>query len=200
MANQFVKSPNNFTKNKYALVMSNFPNLSDIPDDEVDLTVFSTKVQTVDIPNKTLTMLDSNFKYERQRHPDNTGAKEIQAITVDWILDDRLMNYALFDSWLNGTRYGRAARTREGFDRPLLRDNCIDRLDIYALDNANFPRAVFSFYRVFLTGLGNLNFQFGDASVVTFSTTFEYEQFGHTIQSKKPDGTWKIEPIITMAR
>jgi hypothetical protein len=51
-----------------------------------------------------------------------------------------------------------------------------------------------------LTGIGNLNLQFGVADVVTFNTTFEYEQFGHTIQGKNADGTWKIEPLVTMAR
>jgi hypothetical protein len=200
MGKQFVQSANNFTKNKYALVFSNFPNLSEIPDDEVDLTVFSTKVQTVDIPNKTISLLESNYLYERQRHPNNTGAKETQAFTVDWILDDRLMNYALLDAWYKGARYGKTITKKEGREVPLLRDNCIERVDIYALDNANFPRAKFSFHRVFLTGIGNLNLQFGVADVVTFNTTFEYEQFGHTIQGKNADGTWKIEPLVTMAR
>ena len=200
MGKQFVQSANNFTKNKYVLVFSNFPNLSDIPDDEVDLTVFSTKVQTVDIPNKTVPMLDIYYQYERQRHPNNVGAREMQAFTVDWILDDRLMNYTLLDAWANGARYGRTITKKEGREVPLLRDNCIERVDIYALDNANFPRAKFSFHRVFLTGIGNLNLQFGVADVVTFNTTFEYEQFGHTIQGKNKDGTWKIEPLVTMAR
>ena len=42
MSETMNKNVNLFTKNKYELVMSNIPNLTIIPDDELDLATFST--------------------------------------------------------------------------------------------------------------------------------------------------------------
>lgn len=189
MPGTFNRTLNNFTKNKYALVLSNFPNLSSIPDSEIDMSAFDTKVQSLELPNMTLPILHSYWQHEDQKHPNPVGARDSNTLSIEWILDDKLMNYFLFYSWIKGSRYGKAARD------DLLRDNCIDRIDVYALDNALFPSAKISFFRVFLTGLGSLPLQFGDASVVTFNTTFEYEQFGVTAQGKNEDGSWKIEPL-----
>lgn len=187
---------NNFTKNKFEAALSNFPNLTMIPDNEIDLNVFNTKLLNLEIPQKTINQLYSYFQHERQQHPNPQGARNLNTFTVEWLLDSKFMNYALFDSWANGTLYGIAARQRISGQPALLRDNCIDRFDVYMLDNtAKFPTAMISFHKVFLTGLGSIQLQFGTADVVTFSTTFEYEQMGISIQRKKPDGTYVLEPL-----
>lgn len=196
MAETFDRSINNFTKNKYYMSISNFPNLTNIPDDQVDLSSLSSYVQSVDVPNITVQQLYSYWQHERQQHPNPTGARETNVLTIEWILDDKFMNYYLFYCWAKGTRYGIPARARDDEEqKALLRDNCIDRLDIYSLDNTKTPASKVSFHRVFLTGIGNLNLQFGDSSIVTFSTTFEYEQFGMTAQGKKEDGSLVLEPL-----
>lgn len=183
-------SANLATKNKYELNLSNFPNLSTIPDNELDLTVFSSKVKSVNLPNKTIQQLYSFYNHERQQHPSSQGHRDTNTLTVHWILDSRFMNYFLFNCWYYGTKLGIPARG------DLLRDNCIDRLDVYTLDNtAKMPTAMMSFYRVYLTGIGNLDLEFGSADTLYFDTTFEYEQSGISIQRKKPDGSYVLEPL-----
>lgn len=196
MSETMNKNVNLFTKNKYELVMSNIPNLTIIPDDELDLATFSTSVKSVQLPNITLKLLHSYWQHDDQKHPNPQGARDTNTLTVTWILDSKFMNYIIFAAWAQGSRYGLPARVRrdEGSE-PLLRDNCIDRIDVYSLDNAKMPFAKLSFHRAFLTGISNLDLEFGDASVVTFQTTFEYEKFGLTVQQKLLDGTWAIEPL-----
>jgi hypothetical protein len=196
MADTFQKNVNNYTKNKYALVLSNVPNLTVIPDEEIDLAVFNTSVKSVELPNITLSLLHSYWQHEDQKHPNPQGARDTNTMNVEWILDSKFMNYLIFASWAQGSRYGIPAREpRPELGEALLRDNCIDRIDVYSLDNTGFPTSKLSFHRAFLTGIGNLPLEFGDASIVTFQTTFEYEKFGLTIQQKLPDGTWAIEPL-----
>jgi len=196
MSETMNKNVNLFTKNKYELVMSNIPNLTIIPDDELDLATFSTSVKSVQLPNITLKLLHSYWQHEVQKHPNPQGARDTNTLTVTWTLDSKFMNYIIFAAWAQGSRYGIPARGgREEGSEPLLRDNCIDRIDVYSLDNAKMPFAKLSFHRAFLTGISNLDLEFGDASVVTFQTTFEYEKFGLTVQQKLPDGTWAIEPL-----
>lgn len=196
MSETMNKNVNLFTKNKYELVMSNIPNLTIIPDDELDLATFSTSVKSVQLPNITLKLLHSYWQHEDQKHPNPQGARDTNTLTVTWTLDSKFMNYIIFAALAQGSRYGIPARGgREEGSEPLLRDNCIDRIDVYSLDNAKMPFAKLSFHRAFLTGISNLDLEFGDASVVTFQTTFEYEKFGLTVQQKLPDGTWAIEPL-----
>ena len=196
MSETMNKNVNLFTKNKYELVMSNIPNLTIIPDDELDLATFSTSVKSVQLPNITLKLLHSYCQHEDQKHPNPQGARDTNTLTVTWTLDSKFLNYIIFAAWAQGSRYGIPARGgRSEGSEPLLRDNCIDRIDVYSLDNAKMPFAKLSFHRVFLTGISNLDLEFGDASVVTFHTTFEYEKFGLTVQQKLPDGTWAIEPL-----
>lgn len=196
MSETMNKNVNLFTKNKYELVMSNIPNLTIIPDDELDLATFSTSVKSVQLPNITLKLLHSYWQHEDQKHPNPQGARDTNTLTVTWTLDSKFMNYIIFAAWAQGSRYGIPARGgRSEGSEALLRDNCIDRIDVYSLDNAKMPFAKLSFHRAFLTGISNLDLEFGDASVVTFQTTFEYEKFGLTVQQKLPDGTWAIEPL-----
>lgn len=195
MAETINKNVNLFTKNKYELSLSNIPNLTIIPDSELDLSTFTTSVKAVQLPNITNNLLHSYWQHEDQLHPNPQGARETNTINVTWMLDSKFLNYIIFAAWVKGSRYGIPARKKEdGYDG-LLRDNCIDRLDVYSLDNAKMPFAKLSFFKVFLTGLGNLDLEFGDASIVTFQTTFAYQKFGLTVQQKMPDGTWAIEPL-----
>ena len=194
----FNRNVNIATKNKYALVISNFPNLSPIPDNLIDLNCFSSNVKSVNLPSKVIQNLYSQFKHERQPHPNPKGARDTNVLTVTWLLDSKFMNYYLFSKWVDGTLYGESAREREDTENgPLLRDNCIDRLDVYALDNTGrIPTAKVSFHRCFLTGIGDLELTFGDADIVTYTTTFEYEEFGITAQGKRDDGSLVLEPLI----
>lgn len=193
----FNKNPNLATKNKYALVLSNFPNLSPFPDNLIDLTCFSSNVKSVNLPAKVIQNLYSPFKHERQIHPNPKGARDTNVFTITWLLDSKFMNYYLFSKWVDGTLYGVEARERETEPSPLLRDNCIERLDVYALDNTGrMPTAKISFHRVYLTGLGDLDLEFGSADIASYTTTFEYEQFGITAQAKRADGSLVLEPLI----
>ena len=132
MAETLEHSINNFTKNKYYLAISNFPNLSNIPDDQVDMSSISSYVQSVDIPNITVQQLYSYWQHERQQHPNPNGARETNVLTIEWILDDKFMNYYLFYCWAKGTKYGIPSRARDDDEqKALLRDNCIHRLDLY---------------------------------------------------------------------
>jgi hypothetical protein len=195
MAETINKNVNLFTKNKYELSLSNIPNLTIIPDSDLDLSTFTTSVKAVQLPNITNNLLHSYWQHEDQLHPNPQGARETNTINVTWLLDSKFLNYIIFAAWAQGSRYGIPARNKEdGYDG-LLRDNCIDRLDVYSLDNARMPFAKLSFFKVFLTGLGNLDLEFGDASTVTFQTTFAYQKFGLTVQQKMLDGTWAIEPL-----
>lgn len=197
----FNRNPNNFTKNKFYIVLSNMPNLTPIPDDEIDLSVFNTSVKNVELPPKTMKLLHSYYNHTDQKHPDPEGSRDTSALNIEWILDSKFLNYAILASLIDGSRYGIEARDeREEVGEPLLRDNCIDRIDIYALDNTDFPTAMLTFHRAFLTNLGSLSLEFGTADTVTFTTTFEYEKPGLTIQRKLPDGSFAIDPSIIPTR
>lgn len=195
MADQFQQNVNLYTKNKYAIVFSNVPNLTPFPDDELNLSSFGTTVKSVNLPSRTLNILHSYWQHKDQIHPNTQGARESNVLTIDWLLDSMFINYLVLVSLLEGTKFGIPARSRNEDDERLVRDNCIDCIDIYALDNAKIPRAKLSFYRAFLTGVGDLPLEFGESENVRFQTTFNYENFGVTFQKKKPDGSWLIEPL-----
>lgn len=195
MSETLNKNVNLFTKNKYLLNLSNIPNLTMIPDDELDLSTLSTSVKSVDLPNITINNLQTMYQHNVQFHPRPEGARETSTLNITWILDSKFLNYVIFAAWAQGNKFGIPDRRRDEFDEPLLRDNCIDRIDVYSLDNAKNPFAKLSFHRAFLTGIGSLNMEFGDASTVTFQTTFAYEKFGLTVQQKMPDGSLAIEPL-----
>lgn len=167
--------PNLYTKNRYIVRISNIPNLTGISDRDLDLTSFTNNIKSVNIPSLTQNLLYSYWQQSVQIHPNPQGARETNTLNVEWALDSRFLNYSILNAWVQGSRYGEASRT------DLLKDNCIDRFDIYTLDNASKAKALFSFRRVFIVGVGELLLEFGSSDITTFQTIFQYEKLEWTI-------------------
>ena len=74
----FTSTVNNFTKNKYRLFMSNFPNLTNLGD-ELDTSVLTNYVKSVTMPDHSIQQLYSFFQHERQQHPNPMGARELNS-------------------------------------------------------------------------------------------------------------------------
>lgn len=175
MANNITIDPNLYTKNKYHVRISNLPNLTGIDDSELDLTTFSNNIKSVSIPSLTQNLLYSYWQQSVHIHPNPQGARETNTLNVEWVLDSRFLNYSILNAWVQGSRYGEPVRN------DLLKDNCIDRFDIYTMDNTKTVNALFSFRRVFIIGVGELQLQFGSSEITTFQSVFQYERLDWTL-------------------
>lgn len=183
MPTSITHSPNNFNNNKFKVFMSNVPNLTPISDDALDIASIHNNLRGISIPDLTINLLESHFGQEVQYHPAPTGAKELNTFTMEYLADDKLINWYIFYCWLVGSRAGKSCR--KNLDGQwLLRDNCIDSLRVYMYDNNKTVQSKFEFKRCFLTSISSMDLKYGSSDHATFTLTFKYENFDFKLQDR----------------
>lgn len=182
MPTTITQSVNQYNKNKFRVCASNFPNLTDIPDEQLDLSSIHNNLRGITIPDLTLTAIDLQMGQEHQLHPNPIGARELNTFTLEYMADDKLLNWYIFYCWIVKTRAGIA--TRKGLDGyDLLRDNCIDSLRVYMYDNNKQVKSKFEFKRCFLKSISSMDLKNGTSDHATFTLTFDYENFDFKLQT-----------------
>lgn len=181
MPTSITHSPNQYNKNKFKVCLSNLPNLTPLRDDELDIATIHNNLRGITIPDLTIPMLESHGGQEVQLHPNPIGAKELNTFTLEYMADDRLINWYIFYCWVVGSRAGKSCR-KDLQGRWLLRDNCIDSLRIYMYDNDKNVQSKFEFKRCFITSISSMDLKYGTADHSTFTLTFRYENFDFKLQ------------------
>ena len=81
----FVEDINTFNKNKFLVRFSNFPNFTNF---KLNMNVLNLYVESVTIPDLSIPMLQTVYMHERQLHPASIGARELQAVTITFQIDE----------------------------------------------------------------------------------------------------------------
>ena len=164
-------SVNSYNSNHYKLRFSNWPNLTGKP---LNTTVFDNYVRKVTIPNINLKLLNTTMGHDRQYHPTPVGYRNDSVVTIEFMIDDALLNYYAAWSLIMETRLGeRKENTLNSMD--YLRLNRIDEISIDNYDNANKLVSTLIFKNCFLTDIGNLPLLFGISEICSFSCNFAFE-------------------------
>ncbi len=183
MPTTLTNSPNQYNKNRFKIFLSNVPNLTPITDEELDIATIQNNLRGITVPDLALVNLESFGPQEVQYHPNPVGAKSLNTFTLEYIADDKLLNWYIFYCWIVGSRAGKSCR--KGLDgKDLLRDNCIDSCRIYMYDNNKNVQSKFEFKRCFLTSISSMDLKFGTSEHATFTLTFQYENFDFKLQNR----------------
>lgn len=183
MANTFTTTVNSFNNNKFKVCLSNFPNLTDIPNDQLPLAVIENNLKSITLPDITIPLLETHYGQEVSYSPNPIGAKQLNTFTMTYIVDDLGLNWWLFYVWVLKTRAGIAVRN-DLRGLPLLRDNCIESLRVYLYDNNKQVQSKFEFKRCFLTTVSSVDLVSGESEHKTFTLTFQCENFDLKLQNK----------------
>ena len=163
---------NQFTNNKFVVRFTNLVNMTEF---ELDEHILNNYIKSITVPNISIPMLESKFMHERQLHPNPIGARELQTVNIEFIMDERMRNYYLLYSWIYYMRYGRTCGKKSLKGDELLRMDCIDAIEFVSLNNDNKIISKMKFKHAIITDIGSWNGTYGSAEVVTFSATFNYE-------------------------
>lgn len=166
-------SINKFNKNKFLVRFSDFPNLTDI---SFDTHIFNNYIKTFNIPDISMTMLSSTYLHKRQLHPNTKGSRDLQTITIEFIIDEEMKNWFVMYAWLVETRHGLTSGKKSLIQEELVRLNCVDAIEIISLDNNNNVKSKLKFKHCILSNIGSLQLQYGVSEEATFVCTFEYEE------------------------
>ena len=75
---------NDFTNNKFIVRFSNIVNMTNY---NIDEHVLNNYVKNVSVPDFSIPMLDSRYLHERQLHPNPIGARDLQTMNIEFMLD-----------------------------------------------------------------------------------------------------------------
>ena len=178
---------NNFSNNKFVVRFSNIVNMTD---QELDVHILNNYIKTANVPNFSIPMLDTKYLHERQLHPNPIGARDLQTINIEFVLDERMRNYFLLQSWIYFMRYGKTCGKTNLKGDELLRMDCVDAIEIVSLNNDNKIISKMKFRHAIISDLGNLNLTYGSSDIITYAATFHYE----TIELI-PDNTEDIDGV-----
>lgn len=163
---------NQFSNNKFVVRFSNLVNMTG---HELDIHILNNYIKSVNIPNFSIPMLETKYLHERQLHPNPIGARDLQTINIEFILDERMANYYLLESWIYFMRYGKSCGKTNLDGKELLRMDCIDAIEVVSLNNDGKIISKMKFNHAIISDLGNFNLQYGSSDIVTFAATFHYE-------------------------
>lgn len=163
---------NNYNNNQYKLVFNNWPNLTG---KALDMSVFDNNVKSFTIPDISSPLLNTQIGHIKQLHPNPVGYRQLNAFHVTFNVDDKLLNYYAAKCWVAGSRVGER-KSDQTLPGNYLRYNRIETVELQNFDNAENLVSRMLFKRVFITNLGNLQLQFGQSELATFTCTFEYEE------------------------
>lgn len=163
---------NLFNKNKWVV---RFSNMVDFTGLELDSQVLDNWVKTVNIPDLTVNMLTSEFGHNRQIHPDPRGARDLQTINIEFIMDEEGKNFYYFWCWLMSMRAGKPIGKTSLKGEALLRLDQIDCIEVCLLNNDKVIVSKMKFFDCIPTNLAALSLETGQKNTSTFVVTFDYE-------------------------
>lgn len=116
-----------------------------------------------------------------ENHVPNSQVNENQEFTVEFIVDEYLNNYALFRSWVD---LYRSTEGRLDSNNPVPGDTEIwdaqrawcDYVDVWVVNNMNWPTAIIRYEQVFCTGIGPITMNFNSADELKSNATFVYNR------------------------
>lgn len=173
---------NDFSNNKFVIRFSHLVNFTGI---ELDTHILDNYVKNVHVPDLSIPMLTSLYGHQRQLHPNPIGARDLQTLTVEFMLDERMTNYYYFYAWIESMRYGKPIGRTNVAGEELLRLDATPTIEIVSLDNNNKIVSKMKFNHCIPNNLANLDLQYGVSDVVSFVVTFEYETIELQIENKE---------------
>lgn len=166
------QSINIFNKNKWQV---RFSNMCDFTELDLDSHILDNYVKTVNIPDLTVNMLTSEFGHARQIHPDPRGARDLQTINIEFIMDEEGKNFYYFWMWLINMRAGNAIGKKNLKGEALLRLDQIDCIEICLLNNNKVMVSKMKFFDCIPTNLSSMSLETGQKNLASFVITFDYE-------------------------
>lgn len=114
-------------------------------------------------------------------HVPNSQVNENQEFTVEFIVDEYLNNYALFRQWVDLYR-----STENRHDANNTHDGGIeiwdaqrafcDFVDVWIVDNMNWPTAIIRYEQVFCSAIGPITMNFNSSQEIKSTATFLYNR------------------------
>jgi len=169
-----VNNVNNFTNNKFDIIISNFPNFTGLT---IDLAEVYANIKEFMIPELSLQLLESFYLHNRRISPGTQGTRNLSSISMKIIADSALKNWYLFYSWIINTRNGIGVDSKN-----CTHDNCINQLIVKLKDNKNVIKSSLTFHNVFITTITDLSLVYGSAEDYNFTITMEYEYFDYKLE------------------
>lgn len=168
----FVEDINNSNNNKFYVRFSNFPNFTGY---KFNLNNLNQYLISVTVPDLAIQTLKSTYLHENQLHPASIGARDFQAITMSFQVDEARKNWFAFYSWLMYMRYGKTCGKRSLVGEELLRYDCIDTIEVINLTNNNDIISKLKFGHCILNNISSTEFNCQTSELSTFTVTFEVE-------------------------
>lgn len=178
----FTTQINTFNKNKFKILLSNFPNLTKY---KWDIHIFNNYLKSFQIPDLSIPMLTSVFGHDRQLHPSPIGSRDLQTITVEFQIDEEFKNFNAAYQWLFQMRNGMLSDRTDLQKSALLRLDSIDEIQIITYNNNKEPVSKFSFIQCILNNISSLPLDYSQAEIGTFTCTFEYEKINFELLNEK---------------
>lgn len=114
-------------------------------------------------------------------HVANSQVNENEDFTVEFLVDEYLNNYAMFREWVDLYRSTENRLDSNNFDKnngeiwDAQRAWC-DYVDIWVVNNMNFPTAIIRYEQVFCTAVGPITMNFASAEELKSTATFKYNR------------------------
>jgi hypothetical protein len=173
---EIVNAPsiNDYHNSNFLVTMSNMPGIQA----EHDMAVFHNFIREVTLPGFSLNTLTTNFKGEQHLH--NVGTQKntnLDDITITFKLSEGLYNYFLIANYITSVRYEKNYTAEAGGPEQMKKNN-IKNIFIDLLNNEKKPVGRLTYTNCVPVTLSNLNLSYTDTNIVTFTSTFRFEELG----------------------
>lgn len=166
---------NTFHQNDFRVSFSNFPVIEELKSDAgivkpVDMRVFDYYVRNIVIPDQSLQTSELSYLNRVQLQPMSRGNDNLNAVVVEFKVDDAFLNYYLFYTYIRQMRTGLV-------DVQTFYKNRIREMNVDGFNNAGFKTSRLTFVNLFPVSTGTLSLEYGSSEELTFAVSFNYEEF-----------------------
>lgn len=163
---------NNFSSNKYTVKFCGMPLIDSM---EYKPYLFEEYISSVTIPDVTINVYGSNYPQIVQNHPHTEGNRDLQDLTITFIMNETCENFYYLYKIMLETRYGQTMSKKNIDGIPCVWKNIVDVIEVGFLDNKFFETSKLLFKNAILRQIGSLQLGFMDSKTVTFTTTWKYQ-------------------------
>lgn len=165
---------NKFNSDKWKVIFSNFPTPS-TRTTKLDLSLFNNNVKTISLPDFNLEYTQLPFGGYSENHSVNKLNNNLNALTIEFLVDEDLENYFAFYDWYDEIRNGRATKNNSYIHRSV-----IGEILVQFLDNQNRKGTLLRFSECVISNVSSLNLIYGSSDYVPFTVTFLYNKHSLT--------------------